>query len=417
MPDPGRDRQALLILRERDGGPGRVLASELLRRSSWRSTPLGALMPGLNLLPSPLLWERLSVRADNRLKAAGIDSALALARKTPTGVQNLPEIGAKTSEEIVQAALGAWAAAHLEPIGAPPAGGDLLEELRTDPNLRETKLGELLPGLDRLDEEISLPQHLGVRAANCLGRYGAGSLGALATLTPSEISALPHAGPRTVREILALAMSEWAATYLRNTGSSSENDRPKQSLAAAFEEVEAKPNFAVFRRRQLEAGSRPSCDRLAAELGISRQAVSQKEMAMKAQLMRSMRNAEWPVRLAVEELHSCLGTVARPLEMERALAAIDGDRDGPETGADHRRALLIHLAGYRVGSEWVLGPDIESLTDVVLTAMAGSGTDSLDAVCRHLTALGVRKELQLPWVFSRHGFRIVDGELRAAALA
>ena len=108
--------------------------------------------------------------------------------------------------------------------------------------------------------------------------------------------------------------------------------------------------------------------------------------------------------------------MARPGELRRAIAELDRNRHTLELGPDHRRALLIHLAEYRIGPEWVLGPDIESLTDVVLTTHARSGAGALDAVGRHLTALGVREELQLPWIVSRHGFRIIDGELRSAAV-
>jgi RNA polymerase alpha subunit len=425
MPDPERDREALLVLGEPDGDCCRGLAAELLRRRDWRGRPLGELMPGLSLLPAPLLWGRLSARSTKCLKRAGIGGTLALARKSSTGVTLLPEVGAKTSKEIVQAALGAWAAAHLEPVEVVPterrrlraradsAAGGLLEELRANPDLRTTPLGELLPGLDLL-EDRRLFDRLGVRAMNCLFRTGAGNVQALAALAPSEIGALQHAGTRTVDEILTVVIREWAASQLAESGPPPRAEPKTPDLAAAFEDLEARPGFAVFRRRRLEADPRPTCRQLATELGITHQAVWQREATIEAGLKKSMRSADSPIRIAVEELRGHLGAVARPGELRRAIAELDRNRRTLEP--DHRRALLIHLAEYRIGPEWVLAPDIESLTDVVLATHAHSGAGALDAVGRHLTALGVREELQLPWIVSRHGFRIIDGELLSAAV-
>jgi hypothetical protein len=286
-----------------------------------------------------------------------------------------------------------------------------IEELRDDPDLSTIPLGELLPGLDLLADP-SLFDRLGARAANCLGRSGIRSLQALAAVTPSEIGALQHVGPRTVEEILALAIREWAAKYVAEPRSSPPRAIPEPpSLAMAFEELEARGSFAIFRRRHLEASPRPSFAQLARELGVTHQAARSKGMTMEALLKKSMQNADWPIRITVEKLHNRLGTVARPGELSGALAELDPDRRTLEPA--HRQVLLIYLAEYRVGSEWVLGPDIESLTDVVLATLAGSGSDALARVGRHLTALGVREELQLPWIVSRHGFRIVAGELQS----
>lgn len=70
--------------------------------------------------------------------------------------------------------------------------------------------------------------------------------------------------------------------------------------------------------------------------------------------------------------------------------------------------MLLHLCDYRIDGEWVLGPDIERLTDVILEAVATGEETNLDVACRHLASLGVREEVQLPWILSRVGFRIID---------
>lgn len=506
--DPKRDREALLILGEADDEGSGELAARLIRDRAWRSTALGELLPGLGLTPSALFWGRLGGRARGRLRAAGIDTTWALAAKSPTGIRNLPEVGAKISVEIVRAALGSWAAAHLEVDGRPeaavvkrparatsnprgligrlpdpsrdeaplrafrdrgnPAVEGLLEDLCEDTSLRELQLDELFPGLALLGARPGLDR-LGVHAANRLGRAGIDSLQALARLSPLELEQLDGVGRGTALEILALAAGEWAACHLRGTAEPDRWDdgkdplraalgtlsawaeatgraqdalaattaaarqrRPlpppveraldelrqfspagadgrRHGLAAAFEELEAKPSFASFRARQLEPAPRPSARQLGAEVGVSHQAIFGREANIEARLRKSMRRDDWPIRIAVEDLRARLGAVALPWELPRALARIDGGGGALGEGMAHRRALLIRLAEYRVGEEWVLGPDIESLTDVVLTAVWESEERGPDAVARHLTALGVREEMQPAWIFSRPRSRIAPG--------
>jgi hypothetical protein len=43
-----------------------------------------------------------------------------------------------------------------------------------------------------------------------------------------------------------------------------------------------------------------------------------------------------------------------------------------------------------------------------------SGEESnFDTASRHLALLGVREEVQLPWILSRHGFRLLHDQVVA----
>jgi hypothetical protein len=275
-------------------------------------------------------------------------------------------------------------------------------------------LRKLFHGLD-LVESPEFLNRLSVRAMNCIVRAGTPSPSTLAAVTPASLSALPNAGVKTVKEILGAVAREWASAYLgrlrSRTGvaAPSAEDATPESLVVAFEELEAKRGFEIFARRRLSGDNRPTVRALAADRGLSRSRVGQLEVAIQRLLSKSMRTVGWPIRVAVEDLQGHLGSVARPEELKTAFSAVDPGGRALPAYLPHRRVLLLQLGGYRVSKEWVLGPNIESITTCVLEAVVKDGTAGLDTVGRHLSRFGIREELQLPWILSRHGFRIVDG--------
>ena len=234
-------------------------------------------------------------------------------------------------------------------------------------------------------------------------------------------------GPVTLAEVFTVAARAWAGAYLgegdpdstgspgRSSGSdlvvTGRTDRGRD-LVLAFEDLEGSPGFDVLRRRSLEdTGERPSQARLAGELGVAKQRISQKQVAIERLLARRMGEADWPIRVAAEEVRGRLGAVARPTELEGAFLAVDPDGRALSPSLPYRRGLLLQLAAYRTTEEWVLGPDIESLTRIVLTASVEGDHADLDAVGRHLSRLGVREEMQLPWILGQWGFRLIDGKV------
>lgn len=294
-------------------------------------------------------------------------------------------------------------------------------------DLQCSRIGALLPGLALL-KSPRLADLLGVRAVNAAARGNIANWGALAGASPVSVGALMGVGPGTVDEILAVAAREWAAAYLREDGSAStsagaaDSRRPPapsalaaedslHNLARAFESLERAPGFDVLKRRQLDPGQWPTLAMIAAEMGVSTQRASELQATVRRRLVRQMQDGDWPIRVAAEEIRGRLGAVARTDEIQGAFAAIDPDGSAMPAALPHRHALLLDLAGYRTSGEWILAPDIESLTRVVLDALADSESADLDAVGRHLTGLGVRDELQLPWILGQVGFQIIDGEL------
>jgi hypothetical protein len=190
-------------------------------------------------------------------------------------------------------------------------------------------------------------------------------------------------------------------------------EESRQSLEQAFVDVETTPGFEVFERRELgDAADRPTQADLAVEFGVSSSRPGQMEAVVRRRLAQRMREPAWPIRLATEQLREELGAVAQPQEVDEVLASLDASLSSKSKGPAHRRRkLLLWLCDYRIDGEWVLGPDIERLTDVVLKAVADGEETNLDTACRHLTLLGVREEVQLPWILSRVGFRIVAGRI------
>jgi hypothetical protein len=68
-----------------------------------------------------------------------------------------------------------------------------------------------------------------------------------------------------------------------------------------------------------------------------------------------MREPDWPIRLAAEQLRERLGAIARSDELYEAFADLDPGRSLEPGAHAHRRALLLWLSDYRVGREWVVG--------------------------------------------------------------
>lgn len=455
LPDPEMDREALVALSDRENTDARQLAKHLRSRMAFYGRSLRDLLPGLDLLRSPLT-ERLSVRAGNRLTSAGIRSWGELAAMTPIALHHIPEIGAGTVEEILLLAMSEWASGFLpeskqpdssleatpDPllglIGRSPDPAADAQTLRAlldttkpaarrfcealgDPDRHQRPLRELLPGLD-LIEAAEFSNGLNVRATNALAQAHLIDLSDLAGVTPAQLAGLPRIGVGTVESILTAVTRDWAAAYRRRgsegpevvTRASEEPPEPAglDRLEGAFEKLESMASFEPFKQRRLEEP--PARARtLAAQLQVSTQLIYAREGALERALASRMRDEEWPIRIAVEQLRARLGSVARPRELDDALAAIDVDSRALPGHLPHRVALLLRLAEYRVTDDWVLDRDIDELTGAVLAAALRADFADVDAVARHLSRLGVREELQLPWLASRHGFQIIDGRLSA----
>jgi hypothetical protein len=155
------------------------------------------------------------------------------------------------------------------------------------------------------------------------------------------------------------------------------------NLEHAFAELEALPGFPVFRQRQLEEkAARPTFRELAVELGVSHTRVGQLEKSFKARIASQMKEEDWPIRLAAEQLRETLGAVARSDELDGAFADLDpGDTLDPSQG--HRRALLLWLCEYRTDKEWILGPGYS----------AASATESPTTRSSPMSDLDIKAEL------------------------
>ncbi|MBS1882244.1 MAG: hypothetical protein JSS97_04730 [Actinobacteria bacterium] len=369
MPDPRADRSALLAARQGRCAALLHLVDQLVTREEWRQASLEELLPGLGSIAAPFPRDRLSMRSANALGQAGIRTWDTLATETPESLGGVALVGPKSLREVLTVVIREWAADRLDPRG--PA--------------------------TEADSEESLRDHLRI-----IGAWAASTRGASGMV--EAIAAAAGARGRLP------SRAEEAMSALDDLGAG-EPGYQRAGLARAFEELERKPGFDIFRRRHLEGPDRPTLEQLAKELGVSRSSIGQKEAATVRTLAKLMREEDWPIRIAVERLRARLGALARPAELRRAFAALDREGTVLTDAIGHRRALLLRLAPYRVTEEWVMGPEVEELTDVVLSAAtARSGADP-DTVAHQLAALGIREELQLPWIVGRHGFRLIDGRL------
>lgn len=454
LPDPERDREDLAVLSDRENPDARLLARHLLRRRAFYRQPLRELFPGLDLLRSPLA-SRLSVRASKCLTTAEVRSWGELATTTPIALRHIPAAGDGTVEEILLLAMSEWASGFLPqrdqdesspdanpdpPLGLigrspdPAADAQTLQalldptepaaqrfhEALQDPDRCQRPLRELLPGLDLIEAPDFL-NGLNFRAANALLRADIGGLPDLAGVSPAQVAELPRIGQGSAGLILTAATRDWAMAYLRRSEESME-EGPRvrdggqsarlEELAEAFEKLESMVSFEPFKRRRLEGSPIPART-LASELQVSPGLIYAREGAVERAIASGMRDEEWPIRIAVEQLRVRLGSVARPQELDDALAAIDADSQVLSDHLPHRVALLLRLGEYQVTEHWILARDIEELTSVVLSAALEAASADVDIAARYLSRLGVREKLQLPWLASRHDFQIIDGTLRA----
>jgi hypothetical protein len=288
------------------------------------------------------------------------------------------------------------------------AAHSLGRAIQADKHWMDSTLHELMPGLG-LVQAPAFMDRLSVRAANSLAQAGLWRFASLGPRTPAEIQTVPHVGPDTLEGILGAVAVEWASAYLRHDDEL-EGGKP-HALANAFLELERMPGFQTFQRRCLNAGKPPTLAELAADEDLSRQGVSNRETRVRAALEKRMADGDWPLRIAVDEIRHRLGSVAHHREVDDAFTALDSRGEALLRSAPHRRNMLLWLAEYRLDGEWLLGPDIKSLTKVILSTFANSGSSSLDAASRQLALLGVREEVQVPWILGQHGFRVIDGKL------
>ncbi|HXR31104.1 MAG TPA: DNA-directed RNA polymerase subunit alpha C-terminal domain-containing protein [Solirubrobacterales bacterium] len=300
-----------------------------------------------------------------------------------------------------------------------PAVSNLVTRLYTQEDWQHATLRELLPGLD-LVYAPSFTDRLSVRAANSLGRVRASTLTSLAALSPWEILRLPNVGEKSVREILSVVIAEWASAYLEQTeGRASSHPskgleipaRKPRSLANALASFEQTGGFLAFKRRHLDPGKRPSLAAVGAELDVTPERVRQMQKAAWALLSRRMQQEDSPIRHAVERLHERLGSLASAAELKNALEEIDPLGEALPDGMPHRLTMLLLLAEYHVSEEWVVGPDIEVLTNAVLSMLTESKSANLENIGRYLSRLGVREDLQLPWIRQPVRISIIDGDL------
>lgn len=307
-----------------------------------------------------------------------------------------------------------------------PQAKELAERLLSDEAWRSSPLGELLPGLP-LIEAPNFSIRLSVRAANPVLKADLSTLRALATTAPVDLLALPGLGKRTVEEVLATVISEWATAYL--SGDEKEEARPQQPadatdsldpreqlrrLSDAFDEIEGATGFEAFRRRKLDPGKSPSQSEVAAALGLKPEQVPHYERAISEKLARQMRDEGSRLSVAVAALHDGIGVLARPSDLDRTLATIDPLERAMPRDAPQRRALLLSLAGLRVTEDWVIDAEIEEIMDCLLKGATEAGPASLDVIDRQLGRLGMRKEFRLPWVVSRSGFSVAEQKLMRA---
>jgi Bacterial RNA polymerase, alpha chain C terminal domain len=306
-----------------------------------------------------------------------------------------------------------------DPAGAAARG--LAEYLRAEEACRNSPLRELLPGLLLIDAPNFTIQ-LSERAVNPLLRVGAGSLRALAPMTPDELRQVPRLGTKTVSEILAAVLSEWATAYLGGD----EDDQPVdlqhpaaapdaldvRRLLDAFDEIEGATGFEAFRRRKLDPDESLSQSEIAAALGLKPVQLPHYEKAISEKLERQMRDADSSLSTAVAALKDGVGVLARRVDLDRTLAVIDPFERAISKDAPQRLALLLLLAGLRVTDDWVIDVEIEEIMDALLGGLTESGPASLDVIDRLLGRLGVRSDLRLPWVVSRLGYRVMEQSLR-----
>jgi len=304
---------------------------------------------------------------------------------------------------------------------ANPVTRALAARLHTNAEWSSLPLRDLLPGLSLIAAPNFLIR-LSLRAANPLLRVDLGSLKVLAARTPDEILLAPHIGTETIEEILAVALSEWAMAYLdedestpvesQSSGEDARDVMPDpRDLAEALAQIERAVAFEAYRRRQLDPGANPTQSEVASDLGIPPERVAHYEKTIRVMLEKQMRKKQSALLAATVYLRERLGALARPQELNRALGELDpADTAFPED-MPHRRMLLLSLAGFHSGAEWVVDVEIAGIVDALLKGLTESGPVDLDVIDRQLARLGFREGLRLPWIVSRPGFEVANGRL------
>lgn len=306
-----------------------------------------------------------------------------------------------------------------------PAGHRLYATIRTSDPWRERPLRELFHGLE-LVEPGAFWDRFGVRAVNLLRRAGFLSWSDLCRTSAAEIEELPGAGPGVIEETIGIAAREWARAYLhrwesrdsRGLENGARSSHPPATmpeelaaLPAAFDDLEGMAGFEVFQRRHLQPGPPPTFRSIAEEIGQSRHAIAAHPGQIGRVIERRLRDEAWPVGVAANHLKKRLGLLARPSELEEELATIHQATEALPKEAPQCRALLLYVARYRETEEWILGPDVETVTTALINAFAEEDAADVERISTHLASFGIREHLQLPWLASQYGYRIIDGTL------
>ncbi len=295
-----------------------------------------------------------------------------------------------------------------------PAAEELASKLCAEGMWRSWTFDKLLPKLDTAEAPL-WEGCLSTRAMNSLSRAGVKTWADLAMMSPESLLLLPNLGSGTLYEIFAVAVREWAKTFIATApaipamvdanGSSRQRGVP-EDLADAFEGLEkGTPDFEIFRRHRLAEGHTPSLRTLGVEAGISGERVRQRESRVQKAIAERMLDHEWPVRTAVDLLSKRLGVVAQLRELSDVLAEMDADGRA-FIEAPHRKALLLHLADYRASGAWVYKIKFDVRTDALLTDLTKEGPANLEQCFIEMGRLGLRNEVGQDWLESRSGFRV-----------
>lgn len=278
---------------------------------------------------------------------------------------------------------------------------------------RNQPLGTLMPGLEAARPPLQ-EGWLSTRAVNGLGRAGVSSWPDLAAMSPGSLSVLPNIGPKSLREILAVAVGEWAR--VADGGRSSPADlavgsHDTDELIGAFEELERSLlDFEIFKRHRLIEKGRPTLQELGDEMGVSRERVRQRECHMREAIAGRMGAEDWPIRIAADRLGERIGGLERLERLPDVLATLDPD--GRVFAEEpHRQALLLYLCDYRLAGAWVQSADLDTRTDALLSALTEDGPVDLEDALGELDALGVREGLRLAWIGSRPDFRVLGATI------
>lgn len=152
-PDPGRDREALVELRDSGSPEVQKLAEHLLSDEEWCSSRLGQLLPGLSLIEAPNFLIRLNERAVNPILKAELGTLRALATKTPMEILDLPGIGKGLAEEILAITVSEWTTAYLgdEDRGSRASASQSADASEApDPRERQRRLSDTFEKIEAL---------------------------------------------------------------------------------------------------------------------------------------------------------------------------------------------------------------------------------------------------------------------------